>query len=958
MRPLFTVLSASLAALALSFGVVTPATAAQARPQLEAASSGNSVALVGTAHASTVAAAPAATGATYFVDCSAVSAGTGTSGSPWNSLTAVNAVSFGAGDHILFKKGTTCSGALTPKGSGVAGAPIVIDSYGAADAAPLLAGGGVPATVQLTNQEYWEIRNLEITNLDPDVATRYTQPRRGVVIALKDFGQADYIRIVGLNIHDVYGQNKKDLGGSGGIQLEVDASDDPAARVKSWFNDVVIADNRVVDVNRSGINMSTRWYCRFGTGCFEGGLEWVGSTGLLISGNHVERAGGDGIVVQMNKGALVEHNTVLETSNRFGNGSNAALWAWNADDTVFQYNEVAKTKKLSDNNDGMAFDADFGTWGTVYQYNYSHDNEGGMILFCGCATGGYAVTATVRYNVSENDLLRTNFVAGGTQVQFYNNTILLPDRAIPPNDVNQNGTSLLVANNLWIARTAVADESATNTAQNNILWRSNAFSGPGGTWPADARAVTIAETLPLATGVGLDRFRISDPRLAGKGIPIAEPGVQDLFGNAVPSTCAPDIGAFQFSAVPDNCGLVNASISAGASSADIPVRPNTTYRVTATLPAGASLAVTNPRGFKTLPQPNKSVVFTTAMDATTVKVDCAGDACSNVTMTSVQNLVVDASFDSKINTPWSTWNTSRSTTSTFTVAGSTALRVNATGASEQIRIAVRPNTAYTLGGWVASSDGAATHLGVKDSINGPALEAYAVGTSATMSYLTKSFNSGASSLVSVYCYRPAGTGSSYCDDITLTADADDPYVVRNPESTTVTPSHEGYFKAAFAGAPLAPVRWQQLNGDTWVDIAGSLGNALTTPAGSTSGTQYRAALEAPTGRLFSQPATLTVQEPGQTGDTLDLQPTVSQRCVAGKANLVVSVRNADDVAADVTIASVYGSKTIPSVKAGGSATASFATRSASIGTGTVSVTGSAGAATYDGTVSYPAHTCG
>ncbi len=103
---------------------------------------------------------------------------------------------------------------------------------------------------------------------------------------------------------------------------------------------------------------------------------------------------------------------------------------------------------------------------------------------------------------------------------------------------------------------------------------------------------------------------------------------------------------------------------------------------------------------------------------------------------------------------------------------------------------------------------------------------------------------------------------------------------------------------------------------------------------------------------------LTVELPMLTSDTLDLQPTVSQRCVAGKVYLVVSVRNADDVAAKVTIASEYGSKTIASVKAGASTTTTFTSRLTTVEPGEVSVTGSAGDASYEGTASYSAHSCG
>jgi hypothetical protein len=73
--------------------------------------------------------APAqATSTTYYVDCSASSAGTGSQAGPWNTLTAVNAAAFGPGDQILFRRGTTCTGQFAPQGSGSAGAPIVADA--------------------------------------------------------------------------------------------------------------------------------------------------------------------------------------------------------------------------------------------------------------------------------------------------------------------------------------------------------------------------------------------------------------------------------------------------------------------------------------------------------------------------------------------------------------------------------------------------------------------------------------------------------------------------------------------------------------------------------------------------------------------------------------------------------------------------------------------------------------
>ncbi|MEZ0075887.1 hypothetical protein [Planotetraspora sp. GP83] len=88
---------------------------------------------------------PAAHAATSrHVDCSADADGNGTLSSPYNNLAAINAVVLHPGDQVLFKRGTRCAGGFRPQGSGVAGSPIVADAIG------------------LHNQQYWELRNIEL----------------------------------------------------------------------------------------------------------------------------------------------------------------------------------------------------------------------------------------------------------------------------------------------------------------------------------------------------------------------------------------------------------------------------------------------------------------------------------------------------------------------------------------------------------------------------------------------------------------------------------------------------------------------------------------------------------------------------------------------------------------------------------------------------------------------------
>lgn len=104
---------------------------------------------------------------------------------------------------------------------------------------------------------------------------------------------------------------------------------------------------------------------------------------------------------------------------------------------------------------------------------------------------------------------------------------------------------------------------------------------------------------------------------------------------------------------------------------------------------------------------------------------------------------------------------------------------------------------------------------------------------------------------------------------------------------------------------------------------------------------------------------VTVELPALVGDTLDLQPTVLQRCVAGKVVLAVSVRNADDVAADIAVNSSFGKKTFTGVKAGATVSVAFTTRTLGVSGGEIAVTGAAGPeATYEEDVVYSAFSCG
>ena len=826
--------------------------------------------------------AEAATGEAryHFVDCGAPVDGAGTIGEPWNSLDSVAVHVFEPGDSLLFHRGATCHGALTTQGSGTREAPVVVDAYGPLEAGyPVIAGGGVRDAVLLENQEYWHIRNLEITNTDQ--AGRYTAARRGVTVLNVDQGKLSGIQLEGLYIHDVYGEGKKDLGGSGAIQLEVDTRD---GVTRSWFDDTVVSGNRIEDVNRSGINMSTAWKCRaemaWDTPCDPrqpGARPFTPSTGLVIRNNTLARVGGDGIVVQMNDGAIVESNHLSDGSSR-SNAENAGIWVWNSDNTLFQYNVVTNSQKINQ-NDGTAWDADYGSRNTVFQYNLSYDNAGGGMFFCGCGNWkieglGFATDVVYRYNLSVGDgqaaeladiagnsnANRFQFLAGVTDSSSYNNTIILPG-ALPPvsggtghslNGANDTGNSLLLANNLFVTTGEIAPETYDSTA-NVITWLNNAFSGPAAHWPAGTGDVRIAE--PLLTSVtgtdAVEKFLSRSPQLAAAGQPVAPIGTYDIQGTEVLEGCTPDIGAFQFTdQTAQQCSTVlrDREVSADGSLV-VPVRANATLRVSGHVAPGGTLTVTNDAGLVHVAtaDPGASTVSTVVRTSTDagaqLTITCSAGACTDVNVTGASDDMIDGSFESLKNSPWylapwtswvSPWSgtpqqrarqAAELRTRDVTAAGALAARITATEPRlAQDNLPVRAGgdyriTAWALPGATSSPVTFTLRAFVDNVVVGDPLKVFTVDGSATqMVHLDERFVMPAGvSAVSLEISQDglAGSQQAIIDNVALTRADTAPTVIREPADVTATEGQLAAFLAGFSGDDDPQVEWQRLDGERW-----------------------------------------------------------------------------------------------------------------------------------------------
>jgi len=486
----------------------------------------------------------------YYID-SVSGQDTNTGASPqaaWKSLARISATTFHPGDRILFKSGGVWTGQLWPKGSGTADHPITIDKYGG-DALPVINGAGLAENaVMLKNQEYWEIRNLEITNTGETRALR-----RGVYVLAENSGDLHHIYLQHLTVHDVNGDFKEKV--NGGIHYASVGDIKP-----SRFVDLRIENNHIRHVDRSGIfGWSTHWIRS----------KWYPSLGVVIRNNIIDDTGGDGIVNVATDGALVEHNVVSRASQR-SQEYNVGIWPWSADNTVIQYNEVYGTKGQ---HDAEGFDSDWNSRDTIIQYNYSHDNEGGFLLICNegsqSPNDSAGNTGTiVRYNISQNDHHRAIKLSGPVKnTLIYNNTIYVgkgeSSDLILHTDWTGWASETYIYNNIFYVEgkgqfgygVKGNDDGSYDTAPGpgksvSNVYDSNVYYGlePA---PGDAHALTSDPMFaaPGHGGLGLSSANgyvlLRGSRAIDSGRTIDQNGGKDFFGTVVPLCGGTDRGAVE-----------------------------------------------------------------------------------------------------------------------------------------------------------------------------------------------------------------------------------------------------------------------------------------------------------------------------------------------------------------------------------------------------------------------------
>jgi len=502
---------------------------------------------------------------TFYLDCSASRDGIGSRASPWNSLASANAVTFTPGDHLLLNYGTVCNGALTPRGSGAANAPIVIDAYGTG-AQPVINGGNAEVALKLFNQQYWEINNLEVTG-----GNRY-----GVYVSGNTPNASiNHIYLKNLNVHGAtYTSTKR--ADSGEVFISTGAAGET-------LNDVLVDGVTAHDSHVSeGIFVSA------GGAWIEGnGISQPLGSNVTVQNSTAHDIYGDGILIAELNNGLLQRNVVYKSGlcPTCTGSTPVGLWEWYCHTCKVQYNESYANQSWG--GDGGDFDIDYYNNDNVVQYNYGHDSAGYCVAFFG-AGGRASVDNVFRYNVCSNNGRRSDISKQGevflhtwddgslNGVQIYNNTYYWNPAsdafALSASDATYSGNDPRFFKNNIIYATVpgMIEITAGLVLDNNIYWTTSSSrptwhvgaatdSGFGAYQASTQQDIHSYYADPLlshpnyhATGGPGTAFELLHGSAAtGKGANVCSGingctmGTRDFWGYALPDGTGYNIGAYQ-----------------------------------------------------------------------------------------------------------------------------------------------------------------------------------------------------------------------------------------------------------------------------------------------------------------------------------------------------------------------------------------------------------------------------
>ena len=461
------------------------------------------------------------------------------------TLEKANSLTLKGGDSLLFKADCTYEGNLAPVRERD-GSLITIGRYGDGEDPVISASGDNALT--LCDFDFVKVSEITFTN-ENGVC--------GIYISNASGGALKGIHIKNCSVDKVNVPRNTYKYESGGIICAAFSEEAPG-----WFEDLLIENNTITNVARSGIFLTGLWGNRPEKGWGKNeyvsdGENWWPHKDVVIKGNYIDEVGGDGIVVIGTEGTLIEHNTVYRiNTNPVTPCANAGIWPQSSNNCIIQYNEVAYANKPKDCADAQAFDVDAACRNTVIQYNYSHDNKGGFLLLCESDNikdeHGFRGTV-VRNNISVNDgegeLMALVGPVRGALIE--NNTFITSDWVMRLINVwtedNQNqAKDVKVRKNIFISNGADNDFNLENGE--DFVFEGNLYWGAHRTPREDEVSPIIADPLIETPEKAYEGFESVSKYIPKEGSPTYNsdilplcPAGEDILNNKTDG--APYVGA-------------------------------------------------------------------------------------------------------------------------------------------------------------------------------------------------------------------------------------------------------------------------------------------------------------------------------------------------------------------------------------------------------------------------------
>jgi len=518
----------------------------------------------------------------YYLDSTAGNdSAAGTSpDAAWLTLARASAQSYQPGDAVLLKAGDRFGGQLVITSSGSPGQPLRVDRYGEGPD-PIIDGsgdreGGYCAAILIHNAQHIVITNLALTNtLDRPREGQRHDWSFGIHVINDGGGVLEHFRFERLTIRDIFAAeldhtsedafNKVVVSG-----IRFAATPGPDGAPPAYFRDIVIAENAIARTGRFGVQIGHQSGQARGRDGHTRDPETGFNRDIVIRDNRFADLGGSAVQLAGARFALIENNdferigSSLVPARMVGRGSGA--WVINSRDIVAQHN---RSHHVRGYKDSYGLHVDFGNRDVLYQYNLSHDSEGGFVEVLGNNRN-----IIWRYNISINDGLREK--DGNTiwlspwspdmelseGIHIYHNTVFVRPGLYPDLDFRARGARIW--NNIFaVSRHAMIGEryravlggGRLELAGNLFFGRVSQqlrnldgsavmddplFVDPGS---AEAQGYVLAPHSP-AIGAGSDIEHPAFPA-AGQGVfaHIPEQPAVDFFGQELPKDVAPTIGA-------------------------------------------------------------------------------------------------------------------------------------------------------------------------------------------------------------------------------------------------------------------------------------------------------------------------------------------------------------------------------------------------------------------------------